>query len=113
MIDETMLLNKLMNVSDEESDLLEWCFFTLDEHQIASCLDEAKVIAAAELRADDAASLLTAVFVKVIVRALRWARLERERERSKTIPEDTSSGSDDLSPAPVSTPFGETDERTL
>jgi hypothetical protein len=86
MIDEKQLMNKMMAMSDEESDLLEWCFFTLDEQQIASCLNEAKVIAAEELRADDAASLLTSMFVKVIVRALRWTRLERVREGSKTTP---------------------------
>jgi hypothetical protein len=79
MLDEKALLNKMMTVSDEEDDLLQWCFFVLDEQQIASCLDRAKVLAAAEIRADDPATLLTGAFVKVIVRALRWARLERLR----------------------------------
>jgi hypothetical protein len=52
MIDEKQLLDKMMTVSDEEDDLLQWCFFVLDEQQIASCLDRAKVLAAAEIRAD-------------------------------------------------------------
>jgi hypothetical protein len=88
MIDEKQLLNKIMNVTDDENDILEWCFFVLDEQQIASCLGQAKVIAAAELRADDAAALLTSVFAKVIVRCLRWIRLQRERAGSTTAPEE-------------------------
>jgi hypothetical protein len=88
MVDETMMLTKLLNVSDEESDLLEWCFFKLDEQQIESCLNDAKVIAAAEIRADDAAILLTAMFVKVIVRGIRWARLQRKRGESKKVQAD-------------------------
>jgi hypothetical protein len=79
MIDKTTMLNKLMNVSKEESDLLEWCFLTLDENEIEACLNDAKEIAATELRQDHAANLLTATFVKVIVRCLRWAQLQQQR----------------------------------
>ena len=89
MVDEKRLLNKLMKVSDEESDLLEWCFFTLNESEIASCLNDAKVIAAAEIRADNASVLLTGLFVKIIIRCLRWTRLERQREGSKTTAKKT------------------------
>jgi hypothetical protein len=90
MIDEKLLLNILLNVSDEENDVLEWCFSTLDEQQIASCLDQAKKTAATEIRADDPATLLTSLFVKIIVRCLRWTRLERQRERSKIAVEQAS-----------------------
>jgi len=77
----------MMNVTDEEDDLLQWCFLVLDEEQIESCRNDAKVSAAAEIRADDAAVLLTCLFSRVIVRSLRWIRAERERERSTTTPE--------------------------
>lgn len=88
MIDEKRLLDKLLDLTGEESDLLEWCFFTLSEQQIASCHNDAKVIAAAEIRADDPSVLLTSLFSRVIVRSLRWIRAEREREKSKTTPKD-------------------------
>ncbi len=82
MIDEKRLLDKLFDLTGEENDLLEWCFFTLNEEQIESCRNDAKVLAAAEIQADDAAVLLTSLFVRVIVRALRWTRLERKRGES-------------------------------
>jgi hypothetical protein len=113
MIDEKQLLDKIMNVSDDEDDVLEWCFFVLTEPEIAACLEKAKQTAAAELRADDPATLLTAVFVKIIVRALRWARLERRPAESKIATEATSSSTDEFVPAPVPTTFGKTDDTQL
>lgn len=90
MIDETLLLEKLLRVTEEEDDLLQWCFLSLAEHEIAACLKQAREVAVAEIRADDASALLTQMFVKVIVRTLRWTRLERQRAASKPLPEDAS-----------------------
>src|ERR1035437_6813026 len=88
MVDETLMLDKLLRVTDEEDDLLQLCFLVLTEHEIAACLNQAREIAAAELRTDDAATLLTGMFVKVIIRGIRWARLERQREGSTMAPEE-------------------------
>ncbi|MGJ5818791.1 hypothetical protein [Paludibaculum fermentans] len=78
---EKLMLEKLLNVGDDH-DVLEWCFQTLEPDEIDNCLQAATEIAKAEIGSDDAATMLTAVFVKTILRGLRWARLERQRGES-------------------------------
>ncbi len=77
VIDRTRLLDTLMNISAEEDVILEWCFSTLDDATIASCLSRANGVAAGRLRTDEASDLLTAVFANAIVRGVRWIQLQR------------------------------------
>ncbi|MCZ2154052.1 MAG: hypothetical protein LC114_09165 [Bryobacterales bacterium] len=75
-LDKKMLLDKLLNVTHDEHDILEWAFATMNESEIESCRMKANEIAAVELRAD-AHSLLADVLARVMVRTIRWARCRK------------------------------------
>ena len=79
---EARLLTRLLNVSADDHDVLEWAFGVLDDAEIGACLKAAKEIARADLESDNPAAMLTTIFAKTMASGVRWIRSQRGASKS-------------------------------